>query len=274
MRRAAQAVPVLMYHHVSPAPGLVTVSPESFRRQMAHLAHAGYTPLTADQFLGFLEGSYAAPRKSVLITFDDGYLDNYAFAFPVLKAFGLRATIFAVTGWLGDGPVRRDRLETEKGWPDCPNHRACMEAVAGAQADRVMLRWSEVEAMQGVVEVHSHTHTHTRWDKVHADERQRDAALAQDLADSRETLRARLGYASAHLCWPQGYFDARYQAIARATGYRALYTTDKHVNTGSTAPEDVGRIVIKDRRDAWFARRMWLYSHARWGRIYTALRGK
>ncbi|MDA8094320.1 MAG: polysaccharide deacetylase family protein [Betaproteobacteria bacterium] len=270
--RAAQAVPVLMYHHVSPAPGLVTVSPESFQSQMAYLARAGYTTLTADQFLGFLEGNYAAPRKSVLITFDDGYLDNYVFAFPILKALGLRATIFAVTGWLGEGPARHERLDA--GWPDCPNHRACMEAIAGAQADRVMLRWSEIEAMQGVVEVHSHTHTHTRWDKTVASEPARDAALAEDLSTSREALRARLGHSSGHLCWPQGYFDARYQTIARELGFRALYTTDKHVNTGATPPENVGRIVIKDRRDAWFARRMWIYSHARWGRLYTALRGK
>ena len=265
---AARAVPVLMYHHVSPNPGLVTVSPVAFRSQMEAVIAHGYRAVAADDLLAFLQKRKKLPAKSVLITFDDGYLDNYVYAYPVLKELGLRATIFAITGWIGDGPVRG-------GEPPCPDHKTCMAKVRDGQADEVMLRWSEIEAMEaaGVVEFHSHTHTHTRWDKTLADPAARRAALAQDLAQSRDTLRERLGREERHLCWPQGYFDDNYVTVAREQGFEALYTTRRHVNTRRTSPLDIGRIVTKERGGDWLARRLAIYSSPMLGRLYTALRG-
>src|ERR1700739_1037964 len=79
------AVPVLMYHHVSPNPGLVTVSPETVAAQMAWLQKAGYHALPAAEFLDFLQGRTKVSRRSVLIPFDDGYLDNFVYAFPSMQ---------------------------------------------------------------------------------------------------------------------------------------------------------------------------------------------
>jgi peptidoglycan/xylan/chitin deacetylase (PgdA/CDA1 family) len=271
----ASAVPVLMYHHVSPHPGLVTVSPSTFEAQMRHLARAGYTTLSADRFADFLRGESAVPRKSVLITFDDGYLDNYVHAFPVLERLGLHAVIFAVTGWIGDGPARAHAGSGET-LPDCPNHRACMESIAAGRRDEVMLRWSEIEAMRaaGTFEFHSHSHTHTRWDKLVADPAARRGLLRDDLAASRAALAERLGGASCHLCWPQGYYDADYQAVAAALGFTHLYTVRKGVNTPGTSPAAINRIVVKDKAGAWFATRLGLYRHPGLGGLYAKLRGE
>lgn len=273
MRQFAEAVPVLMYHHVSPNPGLVTVSPETFTDHMDYLARAGYTTLNADQFLGFLQGSYQAPSKSVLITFDDGYLDNYVYAYPTLRSLGLQAVIFCVTGWLADGKPRK---HTGEGFelPACPNHGMCKQAIASGRSDDVMLRWSEVERMSenGTIEIHSHTHTHTRWDKLIPDAKQRVQDLQQDLLHSRQSLLARLGKQSAHLCWPQGYFDAAYQAAATRLGFIAQYTTRQHVNTRTTPTDHIGRFVAKDLPANWLATRLFLYSSPRLGSLYQRLR--
>jgi len=270
----AKAIPVLMYHHVSPNPGLVTVTPATFRCHMEDIVRAGYSAIGADDFLDFLLGQRDLPAKSVLITFDDGYLDNYVHAYPVLRELGLRATIFAVTGLIGDDqtrPCAGNGLE-----PLCPDHRACKIAIAEGRADEVMLRWSEIEAMvaSGAVEIHSHTHTHTRWDQSLADPVERRSALARDLALSRDTLRQRLGLEDRHLCWPQGYFDADYVAVARESGFEALYTTRKHVNTRNTPPQDIGRLVTKERVDGWLNRRLFIYSSPILGRLYGILRGE
>lgn len=273
--KAAKAVPVLMYHHVSPKPGLVTVAPATFRAHMETLVNDGYSAIAADDFLNFLLGRNGLPPKSVLITFDDGYLDNYVHAYPILRELGLRATIFAVTGWIGDGPARN--CAGEGGEPPlCLDHRACMTAIAEGRADEIMLRWSEIEAMEasGAIEIHSHTHTHTRWDKTISDPSARRDALAGDLARSRDTLRQRLGRETRHLCWPQGYFDDDYVTVAGKLGYEALYTTLKHVNTRQTPPRDIGRIVTKDRSDNWLSRRLSIYSSPLLGRLYTAMRGE
>lgn len=273
-----RAVPCLMYHHVSPIAGLVTVTPDVFEAQMAYVAQSGYRALTPDQFVDFLTGRSDVPRKSVLITFDDGYLDNYVYAYPILKRFGLRATIFIVTGWLGDGPTRPriDTIANSDRPPHTPGHRDCKNAIARGEADSVMMRWSEIEAMEasGTVECHSHTHSHVRWDRTIPERTQRLERLTEDLHQSKEQLRIRLGRASRHLCWPQGYFDADYQSIASGMGFEAQYTTRKGVNRQGTDPSSIFRLVAKARSGYWFANRLWIYRKALRGQLYTRLRGK
>ena len=101
----ARTVPVLMHHHVSNSPGMITVSPENFESQIAWLARTGWTSLTLDQYAGFLAGK-PVPRKSIVITFDDGYLDNWVYAHPILQKYGMHAVVFVVTGWMHEGPIR------------------------------------------------------------------------------------------------------------------------------------------------------------------------
>ena len=264
-----RAIPVLMYHHVCPQPGLVTLSPDAFAQQMAAIAAAGYTSLTAAQFASFLAGG-SVPRKSVLITFDDGYLDNYVYAHPVLQRYGLNAVLFLVTGWIGEGPPRPHAGLGDE-LPLCPDHRGCKEAIRSGAADSVMLRWSEVLLMRaaGTFEFHSHTHSHTRWDQLCTDPMAKRQQLNDDLALSRLTMRERLGAASEHLCWPQGYHDSDYREIAQTLGFRYLYTTNSGVNTQATPPEHIFRLVTKERPPSWILNRLRLYSHPWLGQMYS-----
>src|SRR3546814_1997844 len=94
-----------MYHHVTPSGGMIAVTPDVFEQQIAGLARAGYTSLGTAQLADYLAGG-RVPEKSVLITFDDGYLNNWTYAHPVLHRYGMKAVLFLVTGWAGQGPVR------------------------------------------------------------------------------------------------------------------------------------------------------------------------
>lgn len=75
----------------NPNPGLVTVSPATFRAHMKTLSALGYHALGAGDFLDFLLGKRDLPAKSVLITFDGGYLDNHVHAYPALGELGFEA---------------------------------------------------------------------------------------------------------------------------------------------------------------------------------------
>ena len=262
--KQARALPILMYHHVSPAPGLVTVSPQTFRDQISGLALRGYRSTSCDDLAAFFDGR-PLPDKSVMITFDDGYLDNYVHAHPVLREFGFKAVLFLITGRIGEGPIRPDGLT--------PDHRSCMESVKAGRADDVMLRWSEVDAMQaaGSFEFHSHTHTHMRWDREIADPNERDAKLAADLHQSRAILASRLGKVSSHLCWPQGYYDDRYRLVARQTGFDYFYTVEKGSCEANTDRQRIPRVVVKDRVGAWLPSRLWLYRRPRLATAYISL---
>jgi len=270
-----RAVPALMYHHVCPHPGLVTVSPKTFEEHMAYLARKKYRALAADEFLEFLQGKRALDGRNVLITFDDGYLDNYVYAYPILQRYGLKATIFTITGLMGEGATRT-YLGAARQLPATPDHRACKAAVVQGRADDVMLRWSEIEAMEasGAVEVHSHSHAHVRWDQLHADKSQRLAAVEADLAASRAVLKSRLGKDSRHLCWPWGYFEPEYQAAAAQVGFTAQYATVRGVNVAGSDPQCIPRLVMKDRPGGWFATRVSIYQSASLGGLYDRLRGK
>jgi peptidoglycan/xylan/chitin deacetylase (PgdA/CDA1 family) len=262
----ARALPVLMYHHVSDAPGLVTVSPQNFHAQMAWLADHGYNTVGCADVAAFLAGE-PLPEKSVVVTFDDGYLDNYIYGHPVLAALGLKAVLFIVTGRMGEGPARKSA--------PTPSHAECMARVKAGRADDVMLRWSEVETMAaaGTFEFHSHTHGHKRWDRDVADPAARADALAEDLRRSRATLERRLGSGSRHLCWPEGYHDADYRRVAKAAGFDHLYTVEKGTCTRATPPDRIPRIVVKDRAEDWFGRRLWLYRQPKLTAAYLRLKG-
>lgn len=268
----APNIPVLMYHHVTPSGGMIAVTPQVFEQQIAGLARAGYTSLGAAQLAEFLAGG-RVPEKSVLITFDDGYLNNWTYAHPVLQRYGMKAVLFLVTGWAGDGPVRPHAGQAGP-LPASPDHHATKQLIAEGRADEVIVRWSEAQAMlaAGTFEIHSHTHTHTRWDKqCGPDVAAKREHIARELADSRAALAQHLGQASDHLCWPQGYFDADYVQAARQAGFRHLYTTDAlGQNVPGADPEHIYRFAVRNLGGGWLNRRIWLSRHPVWGPRYHA----
>ena len=100
-------IPILCYHRVCPkneigkdSPSLC-VTPEQFKNQMSLLKLLGYLPLSVQALLASLQGRRNLGRRPVLLTFDDGYADNYVYAFPILKKFSFTAVIFLVTDFLG-----------------------------------------------------------------------------------------------------------------------------------------------------------------------------
>ncbi|ELD0488035.1 polysaccharide deacetylase family protein [Escherichia coli] len=251
----AKHVPVLMYHHVSCCPGLVTLSPKTFRSQMEWLAENNWKTLSSDEIELFFQGG-KFPRKSVMLTFDDGYLDNWFQVYPVLKEFNLKAHIFLITGLIGSGPVRH--------FPEREySHRDCEYQIATGKADNVMLRWSEVNDMlhSGLIEFHNHTHTHTRWDKKYSLREEQCKHLQQDLLKGKKYLVEMTGQCSKHLCWPEGYYNKDYIQIAKELGFSYLYTTERRMNAPVKGTERLGRISTKEREScAWLKRRLFYYT--------------
>jgi len=248
-----------MHHHVSPSPGMITVSPENFESQIAWLAADGWTALTMQQYAGFLAGA-PVPRKSILITFDDGYLDNWVHAHPILQKYGMHAVVFVVTGWMGQGEVRPHAGEAGAPLPATPDHRGCEEAIfRQGRADEVMMRWSEARAAiaAGTFEIHCHTHSHTRWLRREISREEKCAGIRDDLARAREELRRELGEASDTLCWPYGDFDEDYVRIARELGFRHLHTTHPFGrNLVGGDPEHIYRFAIRNRPAKWLRKRI------------------
>ena len=96
-----QRVPILMYHHLDPLTTTfsdVVVSPKKFKGDMISLKEAGYNTILFKDLVSYVEDHKPLPPKPILITFDDGYLSNYEYAYPILTELDMKATI-SVIGW-------------------------------------------------------------------------------------------------------------------------------------------------------------------------------
>ena len=101
-------IPILCYHRICPvsergadSPSLC-VTPEQFQAQMRWLKRFNYKTLSPQTLVACRQGLKKIPPRSVVLTFDDGYADNFHYAFPILKKFDFTATIFLVTNRIGE----------------------------------------------------------------------------------------------------------------------------------------------------------------------------
>jgi peptidoglycan/xylan/chitin deacetylase (PgdA/CDA1 family) len=114
-------IPILLYHHVAPTDGtdLFTVSPELFREQMHTLVDLGFEAITPQQLTDALQCGVPLPERAVVITFDDGNVDNYDYAFPIMKNLELPGAVYVVanrTASPGYLSVEQLREMIEAGW--------------------------------------------------------------------------------------------------------------------------------------------------------------
>jgi peptidoglycan/xylan/chitin deacetylase (PgdA/CDA1 family) len=194
------------------------VPPATFNRQIAALEEAGWAFLGPDEFLRFLLSGAPVPRRSVLLTFDDGYADLVSEAEPVLTRFRAPAVAFAVSGWIG----RFNRWDVAKGRTPRP--------LAGR--DELM------RISHGKVEIGSHTRSHPRLTEVDPLE------LGAEVVGSRRDL-LEMGFAPPRLfAYPYGAHDRSVHAAVRDAGYTAAFTTEPRIASRSVDPFAVPRIEV------------------------------
>jgi peptidoglycan/xylan/chitin deacetylase (PgdA/CDA1 family) len=112
-------IPVFMYHRIAPdaqigssLPGLV-VSPSRFAAQMAALSRAGWKTITARELADDLAAGRRPPRHSFVLTFDDGHVDGYTQAFPILRRYGFVGSFYVITARIGHtGYLSQAQLKT------------------------------------------------------------------------------------------------------------------------------------------------------------------
>jgi peptidoglycan/xylan/chitin deacetylase (PgdA/CDA1 family) len=193
--KAKITVPVLMYHRVAPASTAtndtsynLTVPPGDFRAQMRWLKRSGYSAITQAELFRAIQDGAALPRKPVVLTFDDGYVDATKEVLPVLAPLGYPATFFIITSRIGE--------------------RAFLDA-------------KQIRRLSAAgMDIGSHTVDHLELPSLDP------ATRARQLTQSRKTLETLLGHPVRWFCYPIGRNDtASADAVADA-GYLLAYTTE------------------------------------------------
>jgi peptidoglycan/xylan/chitin deacetylase (PgdA/CDA1 family) len=195
--RATAKVPVLMYHYIGNNPNpsdkertRLSVPPDKFTQQMDYLSKNGYNPITLYQLTASLRGQVQLPPKPVILTFDDGYVDLYYNAFPILKTYGFHAIAFIPTGLIDKYPGFH-------------------------------LTWSQIQDMNnsGLIEFEAHSVNHISLTNLNP------GRLEQELANSKKALGEETGRNVQYLAYPNGKTNALVEAEARKLGYIAGFGT-------------------------------------------------
>ena len=214
---------ILMYHRIDDTldRDILCVSPFAFSMQMAWLKKEGYTVIGLEKALEELR-SGTLPEKTVSITFDDGYEDNYRNAYPVLLEHGFSATIFPVTGF-SRGEKRHPRY---KDYP-CP--------ITYLTPDQIR------EMSRNGLFFGSHTDTHPLLTSLSQED------VMKELLKSKKDLEDWTGKPVWSFAYPNGAFSPQYFPTIEAAGYRAALTTLPGFNTNTTPSFELRRTEISGR---------------------------
>jgi len=263
-------VPVLMYHHINHHKGdMVTITPAVFEGQMEYLYRAGYRTLKIDELITYINDGLTLTQKAVVVTFDDGWLDNYMYAFPAIKKYKINATAFLITNRVENASLQNSELQTLNSRLTIPTHKESKSLIEKGESHKVVLNWEIIKEMSnsGMIEFYSHTKSHAKCNSLSEKE------LMEELKESREIIEKKLGSPCPYLCWPYGKYNDLAVSVAKKVGYTAIFTTNHGVADAGTDPFAINRIIVKDSV-AWFKKKMIIYTNAIIPRLYLKIKKK
>jgi peptidoglycan/xylan/chitin deacetylase (PgdA/CDA1 family) len=222
-------MPALMYHKIGDYPpgselAKLWVTTADFRRQLEYLKKHGFTSVTFAEWRDAEKGLKPLPAKPVLITFDDGYMNNYELAFPLLREFGMKGNVFLVY----------ETMDQHNAWHD-PATEPWLR----------MMTWAQIKEMQdsGVFEFGSHTMKHRCLTEIPPEE------ARWELTESKRRLEDKLGRECVGFAYPYG--AGAYAPEVRRLALEAGYRFDFGIKQGITKlpwrreDEAVRRLLIR-----------------------------
>ncbi|AFY73646.1 putative xylanase/chitin deacetylase [Synechococcus sp. PCC 7502] len=188
-RRAS--VPIVMYHDITKDKQLDwDVTPEELEQHFATIQANGLTPITMDQLVNHLRTGATLPANPILLTFDDNYLGQYEYAFPLLKKYGYPAVWSIHTGFVGKG------------------------------GNKPKANWDQIREMykSGLITIASHTVNHFNLSRID------EAQVDRELRISKQVLEKELGIAIKYFTYPEGSYSDRIKDQVKEVGYEAALT--------------------------------------------------
>jgi peptidoglycan/xylan/chitin deacetylase (PgdA/CDA1 family) len=235
-------VPILMYHQISEArrtgrgrdeggnasrPGRLAVPADRFAAQLDRLAEGGFATVTAGE-LASASAAGRPLRRSVVLTFDDGFADFHHRALPLLLSHGFTATLFVTTGWVGQ----------PAGLPG-PGGDHGRSLHVRPRPGQMLTRTQLAEVASAGIEIGAHSHGHPALDGIPG------PVMARELADSKAILEDWLGQAVPGMAYPFGYSNERVRRATAAIGHR--YACGVGNRLAGQAPDlhDLPRLTIR-----------------------------
>ena len=210
-----EGFPILEYHQVTDAPldpafEVYNVPPDVFAAQLDYLQAEGYTTITLQDFMRVVHGKGTLPAKPIVLTFDDGYADNYTTMLPILEAHGMTAVVYVITNEVGKpGYLTVEQLK---------------------------------DMQRRGLEIGSHTSDHLPLTS------QDDVTQRRQIRESKTFLEWSGLQTIYSLSYPNGAFNPEVEQILREENYLTAVTGEAGLNTLKTNPYELYRIHIRKPR--------------------------
>lgn len=215
-------LPVLMLHHIDEKSNNAwVITPETLEKDLNIIREAGYQPVSMSELVDYVYHGKALPDKPMCITFDDGYLSNYEIAYPMLKQYQMKATIFSIGKTIGY------RTYGDTDIPITP-HFSYKQAVEMMNS--------------GWIEVQSHTYNMHQSPKLETQHPVRETiaqlegesdssyanAVKEDLTYYQEEYQNYTGRTLFALAYPKGKCSELTEQIVHELGYQITFTINSH----------------------------------------------
>jgi len=220
---------ILMYHMISEPKTAAEVKyacpPKQFEEHLKMLLSAGFKPVSINAIAEYFSNQTPLPEKSFLITFDDGFEDNYSNAFPILQRYQIPAVIYLATGLIG---------KTNQ-WMS-----------KSTFSERKMLTWTQIKDMasQGI-DFGSHTVSHPKLIELN------DNSVSKELVESKQIIEEQLGIVCSHFAYPYGLLAESTLELVHQAGYKTACSTRSGFNNAERDPLVLHRIEVYGDDCSW-----------------------
>lgn len=219
------------------------MTPEQFREQMTLLKREGFTSLSLDEYREAALGMRELPRRSVLVTFDDGFADNHQVAWPIAAKLGIKLNLFICTGLLAGESLEAFRAESfaaqanKRQFPELWQPLTCRQLK---------------EMMAGGVSLGFHSHSHSNFGRMTTHE------MGADLSSGISIFRQQLGEVPHSFAFPFGHYGSypgEAILLLQQHGIELLFTTELGRTPFGFENSLFSRIVVHEEDDAASFRR-------------------
>lgn len=205
LKKNIAEIPVLMYHRVTDGKPAGTrhdiyVTQIEFERQLAYLKRTGCTTITFTDVKAIEEGTRIIPKRPVILTFDDGYEDNYVHAFPLLKKYSFSAVIFLI----GNPAIRTNAWDAANGEPEA----------------RLMSDAQIKEMAAHGIEFGAHSLNHKKLTEIPLND------AKHEIEHSKSAIEKRLGSPIISFAYPYGKLNEELKGIVKGAGFHFGIASD------------------------------------------------
>lgn len=220
-------LPIIMYHGLlkeEKRQGQFIISPNLFEQDLRYLQENGYTTVVIADLIAYVQDGKPLPEKPVMLTFDDGYYNNYLYAFPLLKQYNCKMVL---------SPIGRYTDEYTQNKDTHANYAHCS--------------WDALREMMasGLVEFQNHSYNLHSIDSGRKGAKKKAVEslvdyrtlLVEDVMKMQTRMREETGYTPTAFVYPFGAVSSESLPILKELGFQATLICESHINAITRDPE-------------------------------------